>query len=92
MALCLNRFGELSPGSANGIGTRVDPTHIEIAFEELVCHTTSGDQIFPGPINAIYEHDPLADVVRVVNTEICRWRSEEVRETADKETDVLTTG
>ena len=74
--LCLARFGELSPGSASGVGTRVDSTHIEIAFPELVCHTSSGDQVFPGPINAIYEHDPLADVVRVVNSAICRWRSD----------------
>ena len=74
-SICLNNFGEFSPVTAIGIGTRVDPTHIEIAFEDLVCHTTSGDQIFPGPINVIYEYDPVADVVRPV-PEVCRWRSD----------------
>jgi hypothetical protein len=71
--VCLNTFGEFSPVSATGIGTRVDPTHIDITYDELVCHTSGGDQVVPSEFNEVFEYDPVTDVVWTFG---CYWRSE----------------
>lgn len=71
--VCLNTFGEFSPVSGTGIGTRVDPTHIDVDWE-FVCHLSSGDQVVPFEFNVVFEYDPVADVVRTPFG--CLWRSE----------------
>ena len=78
--ICLNTFGEFSPGSIQWVGTRVDPTHIVNGpFPGIVCHTSSGDQIVPGTSSpggtGGVEYDPLADVIRLDGGD-CAWRSD----------------
>lgn len=72
--ICLNNFGEFSPVTLSGIGTRLDPTHIDITWTTAVCHTTSGNRDLPGVLSTVIEYDPVADVIRISGT--CHWRSD----------------
>lgn len=71
---CLNSFGEFSPASFAGTGTRLDPTHIELTAG-VVCHTSGSDKVPPwSPLTGDFIYEPDHDVVTVDG--VCHWRSD----------------
>lgn len=72
--ICLNSFGEFSPASAQGTGTRLDATRIE-SVSKVTCHLSSGDRVVPGSFGSTTSYDPGADVITVDG--VCHWRKGE---------------
>jgi hypothetical protein len=69
-------FSPFSNVTFSGTGTRSDPSHIEITFQEVVCHRRTGDEDVPGFFFYDLLYDPIRDVVDVVLRHgSCFWRS-----------------
>lgn len=72
--MCLDNFGEMSPLTVAGVGTRLDSTQIELTAD-FVCHTGGENKITPdSPVTFVFEYDPSSDVVIGVGGGACLWR------------------
>jgi hypothetical protein len=75
-SVCLFNFGEMSPSTMEGTGTRLDVVTIEVTAN-MVCHTSGGDKVTPNsPLTGTWAYDPGSDVVISDADGACVWRAD----------------